>query len=167
MPAPIVRFRIDFAENSNVGPGKIGLLEAIRAAGSLSQAARDIGMSYRRAWLLLESLQNSFSKPVTVASTGGKGGGGVELTAFGAALIDSYRALESDVAAAASRRLRTITPQVAAGSRSVKIRAVQGAGQAASSAASPTASSKPGQAAKRGASTGKSARRRLARKRGA
>jgi molybdate transport system regulatory protein len=151
MPAPIVRFRIDFAENSNVGPGKIGLLEAIRAAGSLSQAARNIGMSYRRAWLLLESLRNSFSRPVTVASTGGKGGGGVALTPFGAALIESYRALESDVAAAARRRLRAITPQVAASSASAAI------------ASSPAA----GHAVKRGASTRTSARRPLARRRGA
>jgi hypothetical protein len=51
MASPVVRFRIDFAEHSSVGPGKICLLEAIRDAGSLSQAARNIGMSYRRAWL--------------------------------------------------------------------------------------------------------------------
>jgi molybdate transport system regulatory protein len=148
---PVVRFRIDFAENSNVGPGKIGLLEAIRAAGSLSQAARNIGMSYRRAWLLLESLQNSFSRPVTVASTGGRGGGGVQLTAFGEELIDSYRALESDVAAAARRRLRAITPQVAAGPTSAAV----------------ATSSPAGRAAKRGASTRKAERRPLARRRGA
>src|ERR1700693_2969484 len=52
MAAPVVRFRIDFAENSFVGPAKIGLLEAIRDSGSLAQAARNIGMSYRHAWLL-------------------------------------------------------------------------------------------------------------------
>jgi molybdate transport system regulatory protein len=110
MPTPVVRFRIDFAKGSYVGPGKIDLLEAIRSSGSLSQAARHIGMSYRRAWLLLDSLKGSFREPVTIASTGGKGGGGVEVTAFGEALIRSYRALERDIATLAVRRLHTITP---------------------------------------------------------
>jgi molybdate transport system regulatory protein len=89
MPAPIVRFRIDFAKNAYVGPGKIELLEAIRDSGSLSQAARDIGMSYRRAWLLVESLRTSFREPVTLATTGGRGGGGVALTKFGETLVRS------------------------------------------------------------------------------
>jgi len=112
MPTPVVRFRIDFAKNSYVGPGKIDLLEAIRDSGSLSQAARNIGMSYRRAWLLLESLRTSFREPVTLATTGGKGGGGVTLTSFGETLIKSYRLLEQDIAAVAIRRLQAITPCV-------------------------------------------------------
>jgi len=112
MPTPVVRFRIDFAKNSYVGPGKIDLLEAIRDSGSLSQAARNIGMSYRRAWLLLESLKSSFREPVTLATTGGKGGGGVTLTSFGETLIKSYRLLEQDIAAVAIRRLQAITPSV-------------------------------------------------------
>lgn len=120
MPGPVVRFRIDFDEHSFVGPGKVALLEAVRDAGSLSQAARDIGMSYRRAWLLLESLKESFRKPVTVATTGGKGGGGVELTPFGHDLIRCYRALEADVAAAATRRLRSIVAQVSGASSTPK-----------------------------------------------
>ncbi len=112
MSGPVVRFRIDFGEHSFVGPGKVALLEAVRDAGSLSQAARDIGMSYRRAWLLLESLKQSFRKPVTVATTGGKGGGGVALTPFGHDLIRCYRALEVDVAASAAKRLRSIAAQI-------------------------------------------------------
>src|SRR5579863_8743203 len=66
MSAPVVRFRIDFAAHSSVGPGKIRLLEAIRDAGSLSQGARNIGISYRRAWLLVDSLNQSFRKRVTL-----------------------------------------------------------------------------------------------------
>lgn len=112
MSGPAVRFRIDFGEHSFVGPGKVALLEAVRDAGSLSQAARDIGMSYRRAWLLLESLKQSFRKPVTVATTGGKGGGGVELTPFGHELVRCYRELEVDVAGCAAKRLRGIAAQV-------------------------------------------------------
>src|ERR1700761_7156965 len=108
MASPVVRFRIDFDEHASVGPGKIRLLEAIRDAGSLSQGARDIGMSYRRAWLLVESLKQSFREPLTVASTGGKEGGGMRVTEFGDALIKSYRGLERDFATLAERRLRPV-----------------------------------------------------------
>jgi molybdate transport system regulatory protein len=112
MAGPVVRFRIDFADHSSVGPGKICLLEAIRAAGSLSQGARNIGMSYRRAWLLVESLKQSFRQPVTVASKGGKEGGGMLVTEFGDALIRNYRELERDFATLAQRRLHPITATV-------------------------------------------------------
>jgi molybdate transport system regulatory protein len=108
MVTPVVRFRIDFAADSSVGPGKIELLEAIRAHGSLSQAARTLGMSYRRAWLLVESLNSYFQEPVTRATVGGKGGGGVTVTTFGESLIKSYRELGHDIAAAAARRLPSI-----------------------------------------------------------
>jgi molybdate transport system regulatory protein len=112
MAAPVVRFRIDFSEHSSLGPGKIQLLEAIRDSGSLSQGARRLGMSYRRAWILVESLKHSFREPVTVANTGGKDGGGMRVTEFGEALIQSYRELERDFATAAARHLRTIMPTV-------------------------------------------------------
>ena len=112
MAAPIVRFRIDFAEHSSIGPGKICLLEAIRDSGSLSQGARNIGMSYRRAWRLAESLKQSFREPVTVASTGGKDGGGMLVTEFGEALIRTYRELERDFAKLAERRLHPVLPTI-------------------------------------------------------
>jgi molybdate transport system regulatory protein len=118
MAAPVVRFRIDFAEHSSLGPGKICLLEAIRDAGSLSRGARNIGMSYRRAWLLVESLNQSFRQPVTVASTGGKDGGGMQVTDFGDALIKNYRELERDFATLAQRRLYPITATVIRHSKS-------------------------------------------------
>jgi molybdate transport system regulatory protein len=107
MRNPVIRFRIDFAEYCFVGPGKIDLLEAIKDSGSLSQAARNLGMSYRRAWLLIDSFKAGFSEPVTSATTGGRGGGGVTLTKFGEGLVDSYRALEREFAVLAARRLRT------------------------------------------------------------
>ena len=109
---PVIRFRIDFAANSYVGPGKIDLLEAIRDSGSLSQAARDLGMSYRRAWLLINSFKAAFREPVTLATTGGKGGGGVALTKFGEELVECYRALEREIALLAARRLRIINSAV-------------------------------------------------------
>jgi molybdate transport system regulatory protein len=108
----VVRFRIDFAEHSSIGPGKIRLLEAIRESGSLSQGARSIGMSYRRAWLLVESLRQSFREPVTVASTGGKDGGGMRVTEFGDTLIESYRRLERDLATLTARNFDAIIPRV-------------------------------------------------------
>lgn len=112
MTAPVVRFRIDFSEHSSIGPGKICLLEAIRDTGSLSQGARNVGMSYRRAWLLVESLKRSFREPATVASTGGKDGGGMLVTEFGDALIKGYRQLERDFATLAERRLHPIASTV-------------------------------------------------------
>jgi molybdate transport system regulatory protein len=118
MVGPIVRFRIDFAEHSSVGPGKISLLEAIRETGSLSQGARNLGMSYRRAWLLVESLRRSFREPVTVASTGGKDGGGMLVTEFGDSLIKGYRQLERDFATLAERRLHPIAATVSRHSKS-------------------------------------------------
>ena len=118
MLTPVIRFRIDFTKSAFVGPGKIDLLEAIQKSGSLSQAARDLGMSYRRAWLLVDSLKSSFREPVTLANKGGKGGGGVALTTFGERLISSYRAIESDIAKVAARRLQTIAPAVTKRGRS-------------------------------------------------
>ena len=118
MAGLVVRFRVDFAEHSSVGPGKICLLEAIRDAGSLSKGARNIGMSYRRAWLLVESLKQSFREPVTVASTGGKDGGGMLVTEFGDALIKNYRELERDFATLAERRLQPIIATVIRHSKS-------------------------------------------------
>jgi molybdate transport system regulatory protein len=108
MPMPTVRFRIDFHRDEGIGPGKIALLEAIAKSGSLSQAARDLGMSYRRAWQLLNSTNASFVDKVAVTSKGGRGGGGASITAFGHALIGSYRAFEKDVQARAARHFQPI-----------------------------------------------------------
>ena len=113
MSTPVVRFRIDFTDSANVGPGKNALLEAIGRAGSLSQAARELRMSYRRAWLLLASLNKAFKKPVARATTGGRGGGGAALTPFGEQLISSYRTLDREISSLAARRLNLITPVVA------------------------------------------------------
>jgi len=98
-----VRLRIDLAPGSSIGPGKIALLERIEASGSLSQAARELGMSYRRAWLLLDDLNHVLGEPVSTASVGGAGGGGARLTEFGRKLIVAYRDVEHathDLAAA-------------------------------------------------------------------
>jgi molybdate transport system regulatory protein len=92
-----VRFRVDFGNRCSVGVGKIELLEGIARTGSLSQAAREMRMSYRRAWLLLDDMNLSFDHPVAHASVGGRGGGGVVLTSFGSGLVAGYRRLESSL----------------------------------------------------------------------
>src|SRR5258708_17070201 len=92
-----VRFRVDFGNRCSVGIGKIELLEGMERTGSLSQAGREMRMSYRRAWLLLEDMNLSFDHPVAHASVGGRGGGGVVLTPFGSGLVAGYRRLESSL----------------------------------------------------------------------
>jgi len=113
MPALSVRLRVDFTAECSIGPGKIALLEAIRASGSLSQAARDLDMSYRRAWLLLESLNTSFTQPVADLTRGGTGGGGASVTPFGEALIAAFRMLEEQSRVAAGRMLARFAGEVA------------------------------------------------------
>jgi molybdate transport system regulatory protein len=98
--------RVDFGSSRSIGPGKIRLLEAIERTGSISQAGRALGMSYRRAWLLIDDLNQCFRHPVVTAKPGGAKGGGAVLTEFGAELIRDYRAIESEAAAAAKKRLR-------------------------------------------------------------
>lgn len=117
MPTPVIRFRIDFSATCAVAPAKIDLLEAIRDSGSLSVGARNLGMSYRRARLLLDSLKGAFREPVTRAIRGGPGGGGIVLTEFGAELVDRYRDLEREFGTLATRRLQTITDSVASQAR--------------------------------------------------
>jgi molybdate transport system regulatory protein len=111
---PTARFRIDFGNRCSVGLGKIELLEGIARTGSLSQAARDMRMSYRRAWLLLEDMNLSFDQSVAKASVGGRGGGGVVVTEFGSKLIAGYRQLESRMQSLATAYARSIAAHVKA-----------------------------------------------------
>lgn len=107
-----IRFRIDIGPGASIGPGKIDLLEQIRKTGSLSEAARVLGMSYRRAWLILDDLNRAFRKPAARTSVGGKGGGGAQLTDLGVQIIDRYRELESAVGREVTRRFRDLVPIV-------------------------------------------------------
>jgi len=106
---PTVRLRIDAGPSSSVGPGKVALLEQIETSGSLSQAARELGMSYRRAWLLLDDLNRAFGEPATTTSVGGAEGGGTRLTAFGRKLVGAYREMERAVDQMAASRLGWLT----------------------------------------------------------
>jgi molybdate transport system regulatory protein len=100
--------RILFGAASSLGPGKIALLEAIVRCGSISAAAREMGMSYRRAWLLVEAMNQAFKQPAVMAATGGKRGGGAEVTPFGQDLLARYRKIEAKAAAAVSRDLQAL-----------------------------------------------------------
>jgi molybdate transport system regulatory protein len=100
--------RVDFGSKRSIGPGKIRLLEEIGRGGSISQAGRALGMSYRRAWLLIDDLNHCFRQPVVRAKSGGSQGGGAALTAFGVILVRDYRAIESAASGAAKSRLRSL-----------------------------------------------------------
>jgi len=99
--------RLDFTDG-RVGPGKITLLEAIAEAGSISAAARSLGMSYRRAWELVAELNETFSAPVVERITGGAGGGGARLTHLGEALVLGFRDIEAAASRAAAQHLRRL-----------------------------------------------------------
>ena len=100
--------RVDLGKDRAVGPGKIRLLEAILDTGSITKAGAALGMSYRRAWLLVDDMNNCFREPVVAAQAGGSHGGGAALTAFGERLIDQYRAIEAEAHSATAARLREL-----------------------------------------------------------
>lgn len=94
--------RIRHGDHVVIGPGKVALLEAIHACGSISAAARDLGMSYRRAWLLLDELNRSLASPAAISGHGGHHRGGCALTPVGERIVELYRTIE-DKAAAGTR----------------------------------------------------------------
>ncbi|MCJ2041997.1 LysR family transcriptional regulator [Methylobacterium sp. J-059] len=94
--------RIDLGPGNRLGPGKVQLLEMIAAHGSISAAGRALGMSYRRAWMLVEAINAGFRQPVVEAQIGGRSGGGARLSAFGAEVVAQYRAVERLAAEAAA-----------------------------------------------------------------
>lgn len=100
--------RVDFGADRAIGPGKVVLLEAIRDTGSISQAGRSLGMSYRRAWLLVDDMNRCFREPVITAQPGGAQGGGAALTPFGEKLIRNYRAIETQATAATKPQLHDL-----------------------------------------------------------
>ncbi len=108
MPGTHLSIRIDLASGDRIGPGKIALLEAIRSTGSISAAARSIGMSYRRAWLLVEEINKTLREPAVKAETGGSGGGGAVITPVGERVVGLYRSIESQARMAAGGEFRAI-----------------------------------------------------------
>ena len=108
MAATRLSIRIDLPNGDRIGPGKIALLEAIRSTGSISAGARALGMSYRRAWLLVEEINETLREPAVSAETGGRSGGGAVVTPAGERIIDLYRSIESHARTAAGGEFRAI-----------------------------------------------------------
>jgi molybdate transport system regulatory protein len=89
-----------------IGPGKAQLVERIDETGSISAAARAMGMSYRRAWQLVEAMNRACSEPVVITAVGGRRGGGAEVTAFGRRLVRLFRAMEGKASRAIAADLK-------------------------------------------------------------
>ncbi len=100
--------RLDFDEGRRLGAGKIALLEAVEKTGSISAAGRAHAMSYRRAWLLVDELNQLFAAPLVAAHHGGAKGGGASLTDEGRRIVTLYRDAEAKMRAAAEAEIDAI-----------------------------------------------------------
>jgi len=103
-----LRIRIVFGAQAMLGPGKAELLELIGETGSISASGRRMGMSYKRAWMLVETLNAMFSEPLVASSRGGPGGGGAVLTPAGQKVLQLYRELELAAASAGAAQLEAL-----------------------------------------------------------
>lgn len=112
--APVLklRMRVIAGETNAIGPGKIELLEAILATRSIAAAAKSLGMSYRRAWLLVDELNQALSSPAVTATTGGARGGGSELTETGRQLVELYRKIEQQAVQACNEEIQQMVALV-------------------------------------------------------
>jgi molybdate transport system regulatory protein len=108
-----VKISLILDSGARIGPGKAALLESVRDTGSISAAARSMGMDYKRAWTLIDSLNSAFKKPVVERTTGGSGGGGATLTPFGTDMLARYRRLEQAAAKAGEADLKALERQAA------------------------------------------------------
>ena len=111
-PAP--RLRILIGSATSLGPGKADLLEAISRQGSISAAARSMGMSYRRAWKLVDAMNRCFQGALVETATGGRGGGGAQVTPFGLEVLERYRRTEAKASAAVKDDLAAFAGLMAA-----------------------------------------------------
>ena len=112
MPQP--RLRVLFGHAIAIGPGKAELLERIAETGSISAAAKRMGMSYRRAWLLVETMNQCFRAPLVEAAKGGKGGGGAHLSSLGHEVLSRYRQMERTAALAVADQMAQLAALFAA-----------------------------------------------------
>jgi molybdate transport system regulatory protein len=106
--APSLRIRILFGDEAMLGPGKADLLERIRDTGSIAAAGRSMDMSYKRAWMLVETMNAAFRDPLVDSTRGGTKGGGARLTEAGATVLANYRKLEEILAKAGAARIGAI-----------------------------------------------------------
>ena len=104
----VLTIRVDFGAFGYIGPGKITLMELISKHGSISAAGKEMGMSYRRAWLLVDEINQIFKQPLVEKQMGGSGGGGARLTMLGRDVVSRYRAIEGAAAKATAADLRAL-----------------------------------------------------------
>jgi molybdate transport system regulatory protein len=113
-----VSLRIDFEPSgSSLGPGMVELLERVVEYGSIRAAAVSMGMSYRKAWLLIHEMQEAFNGAVVDSAIGGTTGGGTKLTELGSTLVKTYRRIENRALRAAEADLAALDGMVRANAR--------------------------------------------------
>lgn len=103
-----LKIRIASGSETAMGPGKADLLEAIDNCGSISAAAKRMGMSYRRAWELVDVMNKCFDQPLVASASGGHHGGGAQLTDFGRLILKSYRDIVAKAHLSAQMELKQI-----------------------------------------------------------
>lgn len=113
-PSARPRLRVLLGESIAIGPGKAALLQAVARHGSISAAARANGMSYRRAWNLVDTMNQCFVAPLVVTSAGGRHGGGASLTDLGREVLTRYQAMEDKAARAVAREFKAFEQFLAA-----------------------------------------------------
>lgn len=109
------RIRIKAGKDIALGPGKVDLLEAIERTGSISAGARELGLSYRRAWDLVDTMNHCFKHPLVARVKGGKGGGGAQLTSEGREILDLYRSMETKALKAIDPEWKTVQKSIKPG----------------------------------------------------
>ena len=110
------QIRISFKKSIAMGPGKADLLDAIAATGSISAAGRKMKMSYRRAWLLVETMNACFREPLVETLIGGQHGGGARVTPLGEEVVRRYRQMEAKAARSVAREMAAFAALMAPGS---------------------------------------------------
>ena len=103
-----VRLRVVLEPDIAIGPGKADLLEGIKKTGSIAAAGREMSMSYKRAWTLVESMNECFKEPLVQANRGGNERGGAQLTRTGERVLETYRRMETQSRKAIAKDLRSL-----------------------------------------------------------
>jgi molybdate transport system regulatory protein len=111
-PPGLTHLRVTFSDDFYVGPGRADLLEGIAATGSIAAAGKAMGMSYKRAWSLVQALNEGFGRPLVEASRGGAGQGGAALTGDGQFVLERYRAMQEATRRAIAADVTTVAKRL-------------------------------------------------------